>query len=91
MIARLVFWSLAETAADLDDLRDAVDEGGETPSGRRFVAFVSDESSERFGEFSIWDSVEDSELAGPGRIGEVAGRAPDLWEHFDLEGWEGRL
>jgi len=52
---------------------------------------MSDDSSERFGEVSVWDSLEDSELAGPGQLRELIGRDPDLWEQFDLDAWTGRV
>jgi hypothetical protein len=87
MIVRLVLWNLAESSTSLDDLRDALDDEPLEQPGRRFAAWVSDESSERFGEISVWDSPEDSELAGPPAAAELLGRDPDVWEQFDLEGW----
>jgi hypothetical protein len=85
-----VLWSIGDSALDLDELRDALDEGADDAPGRRFAAWISDESSERFGEVSIWDSVEDSEASAP-RLRDLIGRDPEVWEHFDLEAWEGRL
>lgn len=87
MIVRLVLWSLADSDSSLDDLREALDEEPPDAPGRRFAAWISDESSERFGEVSVWDSPEDSELSGPSRLRELIGRDPDVWEQFDLESW----
>ena len=84
-----MLWSLAEAPVSLDELRETLDEEPESAPGRRFAAWVSDAASERFGEISVWESVDDSELAGPGRARELIGRDPDLWEQFDLETWTG--
>ena len=65
MIVRILLWSLAEAAVSLEDVRDGLDEEPPEAPGQRFGAWMSDESSERFGEVSVWDSLEDSELAGP--------------------------
>lgn len=89
MIVRIVLWNLADTQVSLEDVRDALDQAPEDAPGRRFAAWMSDESSERFGEVSVWDSLEDSELAGPGQLRALIGRDPDLWEQFDLDGWTG--
>ena len=90
MIARTLIWNLFDSKTTLEELRDALDEElADDPPGRRFAAWISDESSERFGEFSVWDSPEDSELAGPGRLRDLVGRDPEVWEQFDLEGWTG--
>lgn len=88
MIVRLVLWSLADGDADRDELRAVLEaERAGEAEGRRFAAWISDESSERFGEISVWDSPGDSERSGPVRLRELIGRDPVVWEQFDLEDW----
>ena len=85
LILRLVLWSLADSDVALGDLREALGGEAQDAPGRRFAAWISDESSERFGEVSVWDSPEDSELSGPARLRALIGRDPDVWEQFDVE------
>ena len=87
MILRLVLWSLADSAATIDDLRAALREEIETepPPGRLFGAWVSDDASERFGSISLWGSLEDSEQASSTRIRDLIGIDPQIIDHFDVE------
>lgn len=89
MIVRLVLWSLADSDATIGELRDylrdeSVDAFAEV-EGLVFKAWVSDESSERWGAFYVWESVEASEQTLPSRARELIGKDPEVSELFDLE------
>ena len=89
MIVRLVLWSLADSATTIEELREylvdeSVDAFDGTP-GLLFKAWVSDETTERWGAFYVWASREDSEQPLPSRARELIGKDPDIVEIFDLE------
>jgi hypothetical protein len=85
VIARVVLWSLADADATFGELRDALDNEPADVPGRLFEAWISDESSERWGTLSVFASREAADRAPTGRIGELIGKAPDLYEEFDVE------
>ena len=89
MIVRLVLWSLADSQTNIGELRrylrdEAVDAFDELP-GLLFKAWVSDESTERWGAVYVWESREAAEQPLPSRARELIGKDPDIAELFDLE------
>ena len=85
MIARVVLWSLADADATFGELRDALDDEPADVPGRLFEAWISDESSDRWGTLSVFATREAADRAPAGRIGALIGKAPDLFEEFDVE------
>jgi hypothetical protein len=89
MLARLVFWSLADSDADVESLRvylrdESVDAYSEI-EGLLFKAWISDANSDRWGAFYVFESREAAEQQLPSRARELIGKDPDLVEIFDLE------
>ena len=86
MIVRLVLWSLADSKTTVAELRHHLrDERDEVP-GLRFRAWISDETTERFGAIELWDSAEAAEQQVPSRVRELIGKDPEIGETFDVEG-----
>jgi hypothetical protein len=96
VLVRLVLWSLADSKTTIQELRrylrdESVDLFAEAP-GLRFKAWISDEVTERWGAFYLWESRDASEAPFPSRARELIGKEPDLVEEFDLEATiEGRF
>jgi hypothetical protein len=89
VIVRIVLWSLADANATIDELREylrdeSVDAFEDVP-GLLFKAWVSDESSERWGAVYLFASREAADQPLPSRARELIGRPPDLFEEFDVE------
>ena len=85
MIARIVLWNLADADATIGELRERLpDAPGDLP-GLLFEAWVSDESSERWGAVSVFASREAADRAPAGPAGELIGKPPDLFDEFDVE------
>jgi trans-2,3-dihydro-3-hydroxyanthranilate isomerase len=89
MVVRLVIWSLADSDATVESLRaylrdESVDAFANVP-GLRFKAWFSDEPTERWGAFYVWDSLEASEQPVPSKARELIGKDPEIVEVFDLE------
>lgn len=74
MTVRLLLWNLADSKTTLDELRANLPD---LPAGD---AWISDETSERFGLISF--SGETRELE---RIRELIGKDPEVGEEFDSE------
>lgn len=53
--------------------------------GLLFKAWISDESSERWGAFFVYESREAAEQPVGSRTRELIGKEPDVSELFDLE------
>ena len=53
--------------------------------GLRFKAWLSDETTDRWGSISFFESREAAEQELPSRAGELIGKPPDIVEEFDLE------
>lgn len=85
MIARIVLWSLADADTTLAALRESLPETSADVPGLLFEVWISDESSERWGTLSVFDDREAADRAPAGRIGELIGKAPALFEEFDVE------
>lgn len=96
MLVRLVLWNLADSKTTIAELRrylvdEAVDAFEEVP-GLRFKAWVSDETTERWGAVYLFESAEAAEQELPSRARELIGKAPDIAEVFDVEATiEGRF
>jgi hypothetical protein len=90
MILQLVLWSLADSQTTVQELRrylrdEATDEFAELP-GLRFMAWVSDEVTERWGAICLWESREAAERAElPSVARELIGKDPEVGEEFDVE------
>ena len=96
MVLRLVLWNLVDSKTTIAELRryvrdEAVDRFEEVP-GLRFKAWISDETTERWGAVYLWESAEAAEGAVPSRARELIGKDPDIGETFDVEATiEGRF
>jgi hypothetical protein len=89
VVVRIVLWSLGDSKTTIEELRrdlrdDSVDEFAEV-SGLRFQAWISDPAGERWGTFSLFESLEASEGTLPSRARDLIGKEPDVYETFDLE------
>jgi hypothetical protein len=89
VLVRLVLWNLADSKTTIDELRrylrdESVDAFEDVP-GLRFKAWISDEATERWGAFYVWESREAAEQELPSRARELIGKEPDLGEEFDVE------
>ena len=89
MILRLVLWSLADSKTTIEELRrylrdESVDAFEDVP-GLRFKAWISDESTERWGAVYLWESEAAARQVMPSRARELIGKDPDIGEEFDVE------
>ena len=89
MVVRIVLWSLGDSKTTIDELRrylrdESVDDFAEL-EGLRFQAWISDPAGERWGTFSLFESLEAAEQPLPGHARELIGKEPDIVEIFDLE------
>ncbi len=96
MIVRFVLWNLADSQTTIAELRrylrDESVDAFEDVEGLRFKAWISDEVTERWGAFYVWESQEASRQELPSQARELIGREPDVVEEFDLEATiEGRF
>jgi putative monooxygenase ydhR len=96
VILRLVLWNLADSKTTIEELRrylrdESVAEFAEIP-GLRFKAWISDDTTDRWGAVYLWESREAAEQQIPSRARELIGKDPDLGEEFDVEATiEGRF
>ena len=89
MILRFVLWNLADSKTTVQELRrylrdEAVDAFADV-EGLRFKAWISDETTERWGAVYLWESREAAEQELPTRSRELIGSEPDIGEDFDVE------
>jgi hypothetical protein len=89
VLLRLVLWNLADSKTTIDELRrylrdESVDAFEQVP-GLRFKAWISDETTERWGAVYLWESAEAAAQELPSRARELIGKDPDLVEEFDVE------
>ena len=89
MIVRLVLWNLADSLTNVGELRrylrDESIEQFERVPGLLFKAWVSDETTERWGAVYVWETYEASQQELPSRARELIGKEPEIVEVFDLE------
>jgi hypothetical protein len=96
VVLRFVLWNLADSKTTVAELRrylhdEAVDRFEEV-SGLRFKAWISDETTERWGAVYLWESAEAADQSMPSRTRELIGKEPDIGETFDVEATiEGRF
>jgi hypothetical protein len=96
VLLRLVLWNLADSKTTIGELRrylrdESVDAFAEVP-GLRFKAWVSDETTERWGGVYLWESREAADQELPSRAEELIGKPADIGEDFDVEATiEGRF
>ena len=96
MIVRFVLWNLADSQTTIAELRrylrDESVDAFEDVEGLRFKAWISDEVTERWGAFYVWESQEASRQELPSKARDLIGREPDVVEEFDVEATiEGRF
>ena len=96
MIVRFVLWNLADSQTTIAELRrylrDESVDAFEDVEGLRFKAWISDEVTERWGAFYVWESAEAARQELPSKARELIGRDPDVVEEFDIEATiEGRF
>jgi hypothetical protein len=96
VIVRFVLWNLADSQTTIGELRrylrDESVDAFEEVEGLRFKAWVSDEATDRWGAFYVWESQEASRQELPSKARELIGKAPDIVEEFDVEATiEGRF
>jgi hypothetical protein len=89
MIVRFVLWNLADSLTNVGELRrylrdESVPQFEHVP-GLLFKCWFSDEGTERWGAFYVWESQEAAEQELPSRARELIGKDPDIVEVFDLE------
>jgi hypothetical protein len=89
VIVRFVLWNLADSKTNVAELRrylrdEAVDAFEELP-GLLFKAWLSDETTERWGAVYVWEAREAAEQPLPSRARELIGKDPEIVEVFDLE------
>jgi Putative mono-oxygenase ydhR len=89
MLVRLVLWNLADSQTTVEELRryladESVAQFERVP-GLLFKAWVSDETTERWGAVYVWASREAAEQPLPSRARELIGKEPEIAEEFDLE------
>ena len=89
MVVRLVLWNLADSLTNVGELRrylrdESVEQFEQVP-GLLFKAWVSDETTERWGAVYVWESHEASEQELPSRARQLIGKEPEIVEVFDLE------
>ena len=70
---------------------ESVDQFEDVP-GLRFKAWISDETTERWGAVYLWESAEAAAQVVPSRARELIGKDPEVGEEFDIEATiEGRF
>jgi hypothetical protein len=85
VIVRLVLWNLADSKTTLAELRHHLGDVSEQVPGLRLRAWISDETTERFGAIELWESADAAEQEPPDRVRELIGKAPEIGETFDVE------
>ncbi len=85
MVVRLVLWNLADSLTTVAELRDQLRDESPPAPGLLFEAWGSDETTERFGGFSVWDSHAAADQPPPSRVRRLIGKEPDIVELFDLD------
>ena len=96
MLVRIVLWSLADSKTTIGELRrylrdESVDLFAEVP-GLRFKAWISDETTERWGAIYVWETADAAAQPVESRARELIGKDPEIAEEFDLEATvEGRF
>jgi hypothetical protein len=82
-------WNLADSTTNVAELRrylrdEAVDSFEDIP-GLLFKAWISDETSERWGAVYVWESSEAADQPLPSSARDLIGKDPEIAEAFDVE------
>jgi hypothetical protein len=89
MLVRFVLWNLADSKTNIEELRRYLhDEAAESFAGLPgllFKAWLSDESTERWGAVYVWESAAAADQPLPSRARELIGKDPEIAEIFDVE------
>ena len=89
MLVRIVLWNLADSKTNVAELRrylrDESVEAFSAVQGLRFKAWISDETTERWGAVYVWESREAARQELPSRARELIGKDPEIGEEFDVE------
>ena len=89
MVVRFVPLESRGLETNIAELRRYLEDEGvlafEDVPGLLFKAWISDEVTERWGAFYLWESIEAAEQPLPGRARELIGKDPDIADFFDLE------
>jgi hypothetical protein len=96
VIVRFVLWNLSDSQTTIEELRrylrDESVDAFEDIEGLRFKAWISDQATERWGAFYVWESQEAARQELPSKARELIGKDPDVVEEFDVEATiEGRF
>ena len=96
MVLQLVLWNLSDSKTTIGELRrcfrDESVEAHEDVPGLRFKAWLSDETTDRWGAVYLWESAEAAAQELPGGARELIGKDPEIGETFDVEATiEGRF
>jgi hypothetical protein len=96
VIVRFVLWNLADSQTTIAELRrylrDESVDAFEDVEGLRFKAWISDETTERWGAVYVWETHRAAAQELPSRAREMIGKDPDIVEEFDIEATvEGRF
>jgi hypothetical protein len=96
VIVRFVLWNLSDSQTTIEELRrylrDESVDAFEDIEGLRFKAWISDQATERWGAFYVWESQEAARQELPSKARELIGKDPDIVEEFDVEATiEGRF
>jgi len=89
VIVRLLLRNLADSKTNVAELRrylrdEAVDSFEDIP-GLLFKAWISDETSERWGAVYVWESSEAADQPLPSSARDLIGKDPEIAEAFDVE------
>jgi len=89
VVVRLVLWNLADSQTNIEELRrylrdEAVDSFEGLP-GLLFKAWISDDTTERWGAVYVWETRDAAEQLLPSRARELIGKDPEIAEVFDVE------
>jgi hypothetical protein len=89
VLVRFVLWNLADSLTNIGELRrylrdESVPEFEKVP-GLLFKAWISDETTDRWGAVYVWESAAAAEQELPTRARELIGKDPEIAEVFDLE------
>jgi hypothetical protein len=89
VLVRFVLWNLADSKTTIAELRrylrdESVAQFERVP-GLRFKAWISDETTERWGAVYVWETADAAGQELPSRARELIGQDPDIAEEFDVE------
>jgi hypothetical protein len=81
MVARLVLWNVADTAAGIDELRS---EPPPASPGATQEVWFADVPGERWGTFALFPDADSAGAPLPERMRDLLGKEPEVFELFDV-------